>query len=194
MSLEPYADCVQSLAGFLSFVEKHCEQFDHVLFRGQRQHWTLLPKLARLRMRGELDVLAAEIKMLASFKSRAVALLDSTPETEWDWLSIAQHHGMATRLLDWTTNPLAALWFAVERPAVQRKEAVVWVFTHAEEDLVEDPSAAASPFDLDRTRVFQPKHITRRIVAQHGWFTVHHRRGASGFVPMEKNERLRRGS
>ena len=74
MSSEVYADRVQSLAGFLSFVEKHCEQFDHVLFRGQRQHWTLLPKLACLRIRDELDVLAAETKMLASFKSRAVAL------------------------------------------------------------------------------------------------------------------------
>jgi hypothetical protein len=125
--------------------------------------------------------------MLASFKSRAVALLDSTPETEWDWLSIAQHHGMATRLLDWTTNPLAALWFAVEKPPLQRKEAVVWVFTHAEEDLVQDPSGA-KPFELDRTRVFQPKHVTRRIVAQHGWFTVHHHKRDFGFVPMEKNK------
>jgi hypothetical protein len=33
MNLEVYADCVQSLAVFLSFVEKHCDQFDHVLFR-----------------------------------------------------------------------------------------------------------------------------------------------------------------
>ena len=189
MSSEVYADCVQSLAGFLSFVEKHCEQFNHVLFRGQHQHWTLLPKLARLRTRRELHVLAAETKMLTSFKSRAVALVDSMPETEWDWLSIAQHHGMATRLLDWTTNPLAALWFAVERPAVQGKEAVVWIFTHTEEDVVADPSAA-SPFDLDRTRVFQPRHVTRRIGAQHGWFTVHHHKGASGFIPLERNERF----
>jgi hypothetical protein len=71
---------------------------------------------------------------------------------------------MATRLLDWTTSPLAALWFAVEKPAVDGNDAVVWVFTHAEDDLVADANAVG-PFAVERTRVFQPKHINRRIIA-----------------------------
>ncbi|MFN7505866.1 MAG: FRG domain-containing protein [Limnobacter sp.] len=184
-----YAEVVKNLAGFLDFVQNHCTEFDDVLFRGQKEDWPLLPKLARLRFRGELAVREAEARMLTSLRTRALPYLDTVPQNDWDWLTIAQHYGMATRLLDWSTNPLAALWFAVEQPARKNQDAVIWVFTPSQDDHVANPDSS-SPFNSDRTRVFMPKHINRRIVAQHGWFTVHYiRKTDSKFVPLEKNER-----
>ena len=124
----------------------------------------------------------------AEFKARALPYLEFQPRTNWEWLAIARHYGMPTRLLDWTTNPLAALWFAVDRPANDKSRATVWIFFAMDDDYVADPDQE-SPFHTDRTRVFRPSHLTRRIVAQNGWFTVHrYMTKRKRFVPLQNNK------
>src|SRR5690606_12075632 len=68
--------------------------------------------------------LEREVRLFRDWKRQAVQFLDM-PEDDWDGLTIARHYGLATRLLDWTVNPLVAAFFAAASsragPAADRK-------------------------------------------------------------------------
>jgi len=52
--------------------------------------------------------------MLQEFKRLTLPVINLVPKNDFEWLFLAQHYGLPTRLLDWTTNPMIALFFAVE--------------------------------------------------------------------------------
>ena len=88
-------------------------------FRGQSDsNWNLFPSAARYRI--DSDV---ESRISASFQSLGGHLFPSL-KTSWDVLYLMQHHGVPTRLLDWTESFAVALYFAVKNC---RSECVVWV-------------------------------------------------------------------
>lgn len=163
------------------------------IYRGQREDKSLRPRLARLVPRGKRNNI--ERLMFAEFKRTSVALTDFQPETDWDFLAIAQHHGLPTRLLDWTHSALAALWFAVEKePAKDKKDreqdAIVWMLKTTVGDFI-DENSRRSPFEREPTGIYQPRVITQRIAAQRGIFTAHRMMKKEGFVALEKNKRFK---
>jgi hypothetical protein len=166
---------ITSITKLLSVLNKRKDLSDCTLFRGQEEDWELIPKIGRIDFRTS-NYEEGELKMLEDFKRLSQPHLLTVPENNWDWLALAQHHGMATRLLDWTTNPLAALWFAVNKPSKKNKPGVLWLFNVKENDFLKDSDikndTIGSPFNQDVTKVFQPKIVTNRISAQNGWFTV----------------------
>jgi hypothetical protein len=131
--------------------------------------------------------------MFKEFQRTSIALSDLGPQSEWDFLSLAQHHGLPTRLLDWTRSALAGLWFAVEKPPKKREskplDAVVWLLKTKVEDFI-DETTRETPFSKGRTKIFRPRLITRRIAAQGGVFTVHHMGHNESFVPIDRNRYL----
>jgi hypothetical protein len=93
--------------------------------------------------------------------------------------------------LDWTQNPLVALWFAVERPPLEKSDGALWVFKPTDKNMVLD--FGTDPFNAEYTKVFRPKHVSQRIRAQGGCFTLHkYLEPQKGFIPLEKQTRSRK--
>jgi FRG domain len=108
-----------------------------VLFRGEPESgFPLIPSIARGTKDGTFsDVSSLEDTLLREFRLAAAPIMDVEPTNEIDWVFLAQHYGVPTRLLDWSTNPMVALFFAVE--AHDEKEGVIYVADHQVTDQVE---------------------------------------------------------
>jgi len=101
---------------------------DRYVFRGQGEDWPLetpLDRTCRPNFTSEM-----ETTLLSTFKAAAHLYQQSLPadQDHLSWLALMQHHGVPTRLLDWTGSSLIAAFFGAEhRP--QRKANrpfVVW--------------------------------------------------------------------
>jgi hypothetical protein len=132
-------------------------------FRGQSDvDWQLIPKAGRAEYPKENDLL-----IFKQWKRRAKFYLNHNNLDDWEMLSIAQHTGLPTRLLDWTHNPMVALFFCCFENI--EKDGAVFIFPPDKYVLTEN-----NPFELKSDIVFyQPVTSNERLANQYGYFSIH---------------------
>jgi hypothetical protein len=91
-------------------------------FRGQGDASTDLAT-SLMRLGGPYEELEGDL--LRNF--RKYAGLSAVPvDSVWNWLSVARHHGLPTRLLDWSFSPYVALHFATANLHLYHQDAAIW--------------------------------------------------------------------
>jgi hypothetical protein len=163
------------------------------VFRGEAsigaQLSTSLQRLAGERV----DV---ERHLLRSF--RRYAPRTAVPEDSmWHWLALAKHHGLPTRLLDWTYSPYVALHFATAHPVDFEQDGLIWMVDFVQTnrllpqelrdaleregmnamsaELLERVAPGLGEFDRlgdDFVVFFEPPALDERIVNQYALFSL----------------------
>lgn len=169
---------IGSFIEYLSYVEKNYNR-NHI-FRGLNNlDFLLVPKIGRdaYISRCKTDLIVDELQdmeeqIMLDFIKMSIPHMDLRNISSWDQWTIGQHHGLPTRFLDWTENPLIAAYFATENS--NNNDVAVYVVdktqfnSNTDEDL-----DVFSLSDEDEVVLYSPSYIHPRIIAQKGVFTVH---------------------
>jgi hypothetical protein len=75
------------------------------------------------------DFAGLEKHLLRNFRKYAYRT-GINPHSIWHWLSVAQHHGLPTRLLDWTHSPLCAMHFATANIERFHLDGAIWAVNY----------------------------------------------------------------
>ena len=115
------------------------------------------------------DWASLEKALMRSFSRIGKPFLPAQDLSEIQLLTLGQHHGLPTRLLDWTENMLVACFFAAA-PGTDDSDGVVWQFLPYDRQL---DFGGESLADISTPKVIYPDHIHERVVQQQGVFTLH---------------------
>jgi len=159
----------EKFSEFIAWILNHPSE--RWVFRGQSQHWPLRPSIGR----SSAQTPEREQLLFKEFKRAALPFVDrSKLANNWDWLAVAQHHGLPTRLIDWTTNPLVAGYFASQPSTRGKKDGeIVAVEARKIGFYFPDEDKDLDPFEITEPRFLRTPALAARIISQRGLFSIH---------------------
>lgn len=143
-----------------------------VIYRGVSDaNFDLVPSIGRWKG-SENNRINFERQIFEDFKSRAIGYLKIQPRNDWEWLFLAQHHGLPTRLLDWTSSPLIALYFALkeERKTDFAIYAINFSFSVIDSNIPQ--FLGNDPLKVESLAQVSPSYINDRVERQRSVFTI----------------------
>ena len=127
---------IDSLGNYIDVIADMCKRQANagngsfLWYRGHGdKSWELVPKIQR-GFSGEDEALfRRERSYTNDFQARAKMFYHAAPPLDdfCSWLTLMQHYGLPTRLLDWSRSPLIALFFALSEPDTKDKDACIWI-------------------------------------------------------------------
>jgi hypothetical protein len=136
---------------------------------------------------------------LQHFRTRCMEFPPPHHIAEWDtwrWLFFAQHHRLTTRLLDWSKDPLVAIYFAVENilsnASDENDYGAIWALHVAPQHFI-DSHKLIPPENVTELILVNPPPVTPRLSRQSGLFTYHPGDDCSALLdetPRRQGERL----
>ncbi len=163
------------------------------LYRGQSNaDWGLTPALYRREVnifndqlsKAELYLLAEEA-MLRAFFDQGALLLPKFQRTPLIDRIVAQHYGVPTQLLDWTLDPLIALFFAVSGGDPEKDCALFFIEPLSR--VWSDQTDIKLPWK-GKIAGLKPPVLDDRIRTQKSFFTVHSFQGVDKFLPLDQRK------
>ena len=120
---------IESFEEYLSTIRNELPKA-RIYFRGQNKlvnaGYLLKPSIGRYQKLESISLFQRdqiEREVLGVFTNHVLTYVRHLPRNDWEALAIAQQHGLPTRFMDWTTNPLVALYFAVRETKLDDNDA-----------------------------------------------------------------------
>ncbi len=158
------------------------EKDEQVIWRGQSDYtWPLLAPLFRPRTKTlarDMRLGEYEKRLFQEFKRLSANVFSGRNLPDLQLLTIARHYGLTTRLLDWSTSPLIALFFAVCEPSNDRYDSAIFMRAVSERELL--PPEMAESLDIESLsdwqqefgKAFYPTLLDGRMANQQSVFTI----------------------